>query len=198
VAPVRGAMPGPRVRDVIGWQNIELISDRPFETMLAEAQAAQGGDTRTASSSPPSWRSADENAFEEIIGRCEEVGVVVRRPQDLPCLPLFLRPGPRALCSSLLPPSLCTFAHAPALPLFPLPLSPQDAFEVNFSCAPRACPSGAWAWPWAQDCELLGEVCGWISAASTLPVWAKMTPNITDITQVRYHTSTVLCWIVLY
>jgi dihydropyrimidine dehydrogenase (NADP+) len=23
-------------REVIGWQNIELISDRPFETMLAE------------------------------------------------------------------------------------------------------------------------------------------------------------------
>lgn len=37
-----------------------------------------------------------------------------------------------------------------------------------------------------QDCELLGEVCGWINAAATVPVWAKMTPNITDITQVPY------------
>lgn len=33
-----------------------------------------------------------------------------------------------------------------------------------------------------QDCELLGEVCGWINAKATKPVWAKMTPNITDIT----------------
>lgn len=33
-----------------------------------------------------------------------------------------------------------------------------------------------------QDCDLLAEVCGWISDATTKPVWAKMTPNITDIT----------------
>lgn len=30
-----------------------------------------------------------------------------------------------------------------------------------------------------QDCELLQEVCGWINAKATIPVWAKMTPNIT-------------------
>lgn len=35
-----------------------------------------------------------------------------------------------------------------------------------------------------QDCVLLEEVCGWINAKATVPVWAKMTPNITDITQV--------------
>ena len=35
-----------------------------------------------------------------------------------------------------------------------------------------------------QDCALLEEVCGWINAKATIPVWAKMTPNITDITQV--------------
>jgi hypothetical protein len=34
-----------------------------------------------------------------------------------------------------------------------------------------------------QDCELLAEVNGWINAKATVPVWAKMTPNITDITQ---------------
>ena len=33
-----------------------------------------------------------------------------------------------------------------------------------------------------QDCELLGQVCEWINAKATKPVWAKMTPNITDIT----------------
>ena len=26
------------------------------------------------------------------------------------------------------------------------------------------------------------EVCGWINKAASVPVWAKMTPNITDIT----------------
>lgn len=35
-----------------------------------------------------------------------------------------------------------------------------------------------------QDCALLEEVCGWINAKATIPVWAKMTPNITDISQV--------------
>jgi len=33
-----------------------------------------------------------------------------------------------------------------------------------------------------QYCDLLEEVCSWVSAASTIPVWGKMTPNITDIT----------------
>jgi dihydroorotate dehydrogenase len=35
-----------------------------------------------------------------------------------------------------------------------------------------------------QDCVLLDEVCGWINAKASVPVWAKMTPNITDITHV--------------
>ena len=35
-----------------------------------------------------------------------------------------------------------------------------------------------------QDCALLEEICGWINAKATVPVWAKMTPNITDITEV--------------
>lgn len=35
-----------------------------------------------------------------------------------------------------------------------------------------------------QDCALLEEVCGWINEKATVPVWAKMTPNITDISQV--------------
>lgn len=43
-----------------------------------------------------------------------------------------------------------------------------------------------------QDCALLEEVCGWINAKATVPVWAKMTPNITDITDV----STSLCLLV--
>jgi dihydropyrimidine dehydrogenase (NADP+) len=37
-----------------------------------------------------------------------------------------------------------------------------------------------------QDCALLEEVCGWINAKATVPVWAKMTPNITDIKQVIF------------
>jgi len=32
-----------------------------------------------------------------------------------------------------------------------------------------------------QDPDLMSEVCGWANAVATKPVWAKMTPNITDI-----------------
>lgn len=32
-----------------------------------------------------------------------------------------------------------------------------------------------------QDEEVLSEVCGWINGAARVPVWAKMTPNVTDI-----------------
>lgn len=46
-----------------------------------------------------------------------------------------------------------------------------------------------------QDCALLEEVCGWINAKATVPVWAKMTPNITDIAQVRLLFSLFLLFL---
>ncbi|EFN50585.1 hypothetical protein CHLNCDRAFT_55724, partial [Chlorella variabilis] len=55
-----------------------------------------------------------------------------------------------------------------------------DAFEINFSC-PHGMPERRMGMAMGQDCELLHEVCGWINAKSTIPVWAKMTPNVTDI-----------------
>lgn len=62
----------------------------------------------------------------------------------------------------------------------------QDAFEINFSC-PHGMPERRMGAAVGQDCDLLEEVCGWINAVATVPVWAKMTPNITDITKVfRY------------
>lgn len=118
-------------RDVIGWQNIELISDRPFGTMLAELRRLKDeypGRVLIASI----MEEYDRGAWEEIIGRCQEAGV--------------------------------------------------DAFEINFSC-PHGMPERRMGMAMGQDCELLAEVCGWIHGAATVPVWAKMTPNITDITQ---------------
>eukprot|EP00270_Netrium_digitus_P019322 TRINITY_DN759_c0_g1_i1.p1 TRINITY_DN759_c0_g1~~TRINITY_DN759_c0_g1_i1.p1 ORF type:complete len:388 (+),score=99.53 TRINITY_DN759_c0_g1_i1:180-1343(+) len=118
-------------RDVIGWENIELISDRPFETMLEDLKRLREefpGRILIASI----MEEYNKNAWEEIIGRVEETGV--------------------------------------------------DAFEINFSC-PHGMPERRMGMAMGQDCELLGEVCQWINAAATVPVWAKMTPNITDITQ---------------
>lgn len=36
-----------------------------------------------------------------------------------------------------------------------------------------------------KDCALLEETCGWINEKATIPVWGKMTPNVTEITEVR-------------
>ena len=57
----------------------------------------------------------------------------------------------------------------------------MDAFEINFSC-PHGMPERRMGSAMGQDCDVLAEVCGWISNTATKPVWAKMTPNITDIT----------------
>ncbi|XWS60826.1 hypothetical protein CRYUN_Cryun07bG0070700 [Craigia yunnanensis] len=61
-------------------------------------------------------------------------------------------------------------------------IAKTDAIEINFSC-PHGMPERKMGAAVGQDCALLEEVCGWINAKATVPVWAKMTPNITDITE---------------
>ena len=130
VTPRYAKLKGPG-KSVIGFENIELISDRPFETMLAEMKQLKDEfpDRILIASIMEEY---NKDAWEEIIGRCEEVGV--------------------------------------------------DALEVNFSC-PHGMPERKMGMAMGQDCELLGEVSQWINGAATVPVWSKMTPNITDITQ---------------
>ncbi|KAJ7514397.1 hypothetical protein O6H91_23G042500 [Diphasiastrum complanatum] len=118
-------------KDVFGWENIELISDRPFETMVAELrQLKQEYPDRILIASI--MEEYNKSAWEEIIECVEDAGV--------------------------------------------------DALEINFSC-PHGMPERRMGAAVGQDCELLQEVCEWINAKATVPVWAKMTPNITDITQ---------------
>lgn len=117
-------------REVIGFENIELISDRPFETMLQEFKRlkAEYPDRILIASIMEEY---NKTAWDELVERCQETGV--------------------------------------------------DAFEINFSC-PHGMPERKMGMAMGQDCEILGEVCGWVTAKSSVPVWAKMTPNITDIT----------------
>lgn len=117
-------------REVIAWENIELISDRPLEVMLEEFARlkAEFPDRILIASIMEEY---NKSAWEELIVRCEDAGV--------------------------------------------------DAFEINFSC-PHGMPERRMGMAMGQDCDLLKEVCGWINAKATRPVWAKMTPNITDIT----------------
>ena len=55
-----------------------------------------------------------------------------------------------------------------------------DMLECNFSC-PHGLPERRMGSAMGEDPELLSEVCGWVHEAATVPVWAKMTPNVTHI-----------------
>nr|GEX16852.1 dihydropyrimidine dehydrogenase (NADP(+)), chloroplastic [Tanacetum cinerariifolium] len=130
-ARLRAGVNGSAKGQIIGWQNIELISDRPLETMLSEFKQLKEEypDRILIASIMEEYNKA---AWEELIDRVEQTGI--------------------------------------------------DAIEVNFSC-PHGMPERRMGAAVGQDCDLLEEVCGWVNAKATVPVWAKMTPNITDITQ---------------
>lgn len=130
VTPRYAKMRASEGREVLAWENIELISDRPLEVMLEEfRKLKQEFPDRILIASI--MEEYDRPAWEELIVRCEDAGV--------------------------------------------------DAFEINFSC-PHGMPERRMGMAMGQDCGLLEEVCGWAKAKATRPVWAKMTPNITDIT----------------
>ncbi|KAK9817193.1 hypothetical protein WJX72_010866 [[Myrmecia] bisecta] len=117
-------------KEVIGWENIELISDRPLEVMLEEFKRLKKEyPNRILIASI--MEEYNKAAWEELVVRCQDTGV--------------------------------------------------DAFEINFSC-PHGMPERKMGMAMGQDCDILEEVCGWINNKATIPVWAKMTPNITDIT----------------
>lgn len=114
---------------IVGWQNIELISDRPFDVWVEEFK-------RVKDKYPKGILIASimeeyhKDRWVEIVERCQNAGV--------------------------------------------------DAFELNFSC-PHGLPERKMGAAMGQDCDILGEVCSWVNKASKIPVWAKMTPNITHI-----------------
>ncbi|XP_074588287.1 dihydropyrimidine dehydrogenase (NADP(+)), chloroplastic [Curcuma longa] len=130
-ARLRAGSNGSAKGPIIGWENIELISDRPLEIMLNEfKQLKEEYPDRVLIASI--MEEYNKEAWQELIERVEETGV--------------------------------------------------DALEINFSC-PHGMPERKMGAAVGQDCALLEEVCGWINEKATVPVWAKMTPNITDISQ---------------
>ena len=115
---------------VIGFQNIELISDRPFELWLeelADCKAAYPDHMLIASI----MEEYEKDRWIEIVERTQATGI--------------------------------------------------DAFELNLSC-PHGLPERRMGAAMGQDPCIVGEVVGWVKEVSKVPVWAKMTPNITDIT----------------
>jgi dihydropyrimidine dehydrogenase (NADP+)/dihydropyrimidine dehydrogenase (NAD+) subunit PreA len=129
VQPRYGRLRAAGSDEIIGWENIELISDRPFETWLREFKQIKQKhpDGVLIASIMEEYR---KDAWVEIVERCQEAGV--------------------------------------------------DAFECNFSC-PHGLPERRMGSAMGENPEILEEVCGWVMSAAKVPVWAKMTPNVTHI-----------------
>ncbi len=116
-------------KEIIGWENIELISDRPFDIWLDEFKQIKDRhpDGVLIASIMEEYR---QEAWVEIVERCQEAGV--------------------------------------------------DGFECNFSC-PHGLPERRMGSAMGEDPEILEEVCRWVMSAAKVPVWAKMTPNVTRV-----------------
>ena len=115
--------------EVIGWENIELISDRTFRLWEDEFKKCKDGQPAGALIASI-MEEYNKDRWIELVQRCEASGV--------------------------------------------------DSFELNFSC-PHGLPERKMGAAMGQDPDILEEVCGWVASATKLPVWAKMTPNITHI-----------------
>jgi len=116
-------------KEVIGWENIELISDRKFEIWLDEFKEAKD-EYPDGILIASIMEEFNKDAWCEIVERCQDAGV--------------------------------------------------DAFELNFSC-PHGLPERKMGAAMGQDPVILEEVCGWVMGVAKIPVWAKMTPNVTHI-----------------
>ena len=130
VAPRYGKLYSREKNEVIGFQNIELISDRPIDDWLKDfkeikKEAPEG--ILIASI----MEEFDKKRWQDLVIACQDAGV--------------------------------------------------DAFELNFSC-PHGLPERKMGAAMGQNPDIVGEVTKWVTEVSKIPVWAKMTPNITDIT----------------
>jgi dihydropyrimidine dehydrogenase (NADP+)/dihydropyrimidine dehydrogenase (NAD+) subunit PreA len=129
VTPRYGKLHSSDGKEVIGWENIELISDRPFKIWEDEFKKCKDmfPDRVLIASIMEEYR---RDAWIEIVERCQACGV--------------------------------------------------DAFELNFSC-PHGLPERKMGAAMGENPEILREVVGWVMSAAKIPVWAKMTPNVTHI-----------------
>lgn len=115
--------------EIYGWENIELISDRPFDVWLDEFKRLKDRypDRVLIASIMEEYR---QDAWIGIVERCQAAGV--------------------------------------------------DAFELNMSC-PHGLPERQMGSAMGEDPAILEEVCRWVTAAARVPVWAKLTPNVTRV-----------------
>lgn len=129
VSPRYARLRDEQSREVYGWENIELISDRPFGVWIDEFRRLKDRypDKVLIASIMEEYR---KDAWIEIVERTQAAGV--------------------------------------------------DALELNLSC-PHGLTERNMGQAMGQEPGICGEVCAWVMSAARVPVWAKMTPNVTDI-----------------
>jgi dihydroorotate dehydrogenase subfamily 1 len=129
-APRYGKFKSRQSDEVVGFENIELISDRPFDVWVEELRKLKKEYPKKVLVASIMEEGRRE-AWHEIVRRTQETGV--------------------------------------------------DALEMNLSC-PHGLPERRMGMAMGEDPARVREVVGWVKEVSTIPVWAKMTPNIGDPT----------------
>src|SRR3954464_423305 len=129
VAPRYARLKTDKSAEIYGWQNIELISDRPFKVWMDEFKMLKDKYPQGIVIASI-MEEYNKDAWIEIVERTQATGI--------------------------------------------------DAFELNFSC-PHGLPERKMGAAMGQYCNIMGEVCRWVMQASKIPVWAKLTPNVTSI-----------------
>ncbi len=115
--------------EIYGWQNIELISDRPFDAWLDEFKQIKDASPEGVLIASV-MEQYNKDAWTEIVERCQETGV--------------------------------------------------DALELNLSC-PHGLPERQMGAAIGESPEACRNVVDWVMRVARVPVWAKMTPNVTRI-----------------
>jgi dihydroorotate dehydrogenase subfamily 1 len=129
VVPRYGKMRSRSNGEVIGFENIELISDRPIEVWLEEFRQIKK-DYPDHVLIASIMEEYNKERWQELTQLVQDTGV--------------------------------------------------DAFELNFSC-PHGMTERKMGSEMGEHPDLAEEVTGWVTEVSKIPVWAKMTPNITNI-----------------
>lgn len=129
-APRYGKLRSREKSEIIGFENIELISDRPYDVWLQEFRQVKKAypEHMLIASIMEEYNKA---AWQRITREVQDTGV--------------------------------------------------DALELNLSC-PHGLPERRMGSAMGQSPDICKEVVGWVTEVAKVPVWAKMTPNITDIT----------------
>jgi dihydroorotate dehydrogenase subfamily 1 len=116
--------------EVVGFENIELISDRPFSVWLEElTQLKREYPHRVLIASI--MEEMDRERWHTIVREVQATGV--------------------------------------------------DGLELNLSC-PHGLPERKMGAAMGENPDIVQEVVGWVKQVSKIPVWAKLTPNVGDIT----------------